>query len=64
MACCNEYEADRQTYPCRKYGIEVCSACLRCKDPDLYCKFRSACLIHFMEKEQRRGHGDAVPAAR
>ncbi len=55
MACCEEHEAERQTYPCRKHGVEMCAACMHCKDPDLYCKFRSACLIHFMDKERRRG---------
>ena len=32
----------------------MCDACLKCRDPDLYCKFRESCVIHFLEKEQQR----------
>ena len=63
MACCNDYEEGRQTFQCRKYEAAMCLACLRCKDPELYCKFRSACLIHFMEKEQRRDAAGGAAAA-
>jgi hypothetical protein len=31
----------------------LCDACLKCKDPELYCKFRPSCMIHFLEKERR-----------
>jgi hypothetical protein len=58
MACCSAYIPGRQTYRCLKFQTEMCAACLKCKDPELYCKFRSACLIHFMEKEQQRGDID------
>jgi hypothetical protein len=58
MACCPAFEPGRQTYQCLKYQTEMCDACLKCKDPELYCKYRSACLIHFMGKEQRRGDVD------
>jgi len=26
-----------------KHDMYLCSACSRCSDPDLYCKFRTAC---------------------
>jgi hypothetical protein len=55
-ACCRNAEEERQTYRCEKHGMDMCAACLRCKDPELYCKFRSACMIHFLEKE-RAGSG-------
>ena len=50
--CCHNAGAGKPAYRCEKHRIEMCDACLRCKDPDLYCKFRSACMIHFMEKER------------
>ena len=54
-ACsCHNDRAGKPSYRCEKYGIEMCDACLHCKDPDLYCKFRSACMIHFMEKQRNR----------
>ena len=34
-----------------KHGVYLCEDCLRCRDPELYCKFRAACLIHFMDKK-------------
>jgi hypothetical protein len=60
-ACCRDYEENKQTYRCEKHGIDMCDACLRCKDPELYCKFRSACMIHFLEKE-RAGGGEGKSA--
>lgn len=51
-ACCRNAEAEKQTYRCEKHRIEMCGFCLKCNDPELYCKFRSACMIHFLEKER------------
>ena len=39
---------------CLKHHHYLCEACLSCSDPDLYCKFRQSCAIHFLEKERRR----------
>jgi len=45
---------DRETsYRCLKHEISMCKECLRCRDPELYCKFRSACAIHFMTKRKK-----------
>lgn len=49
--CCGNTGAGKQIYRCEKHRIDMCDACLRCKDPELYCKFRSSCMIHFLEKE-------------
>ena len=27
---------------------------LKCADPKIYCKFRSGCMIHFLEKEKKQ----------
>jgi hypothetical protein len=55
MPCCDDHEDnDAVRYTCMKHRIEVCAACARCSDPQLYCKFRPGCLIHFMEKERER----------
>jgi hypothetical protein len=59
--CCGNAIEGKQTYRCEKHGVDMCDACLRCKDPELYCKFRSACMIHFLEKE-RAGSGERKPA--
>jgi hypothetical protein len=34
-----------------KHAVYLCEDCLQCRDPELYCKFRSACPIHFMDKK-------------
>ena len=40
---------DRETnYICMKYNIYLCEECLECRDPDIYCKFRPSCPIHFI----------------
>ena len=53
MSCCDLYESGKMQYQCQKYQATMCEACLQCKDPDLYCKFRPSCMIHFLEKERR-----------
>lgn len=43
---------DRVTsYICLKHNIYLCDACLECRDPEIYCKFRSSCPIHFVSKK-------------
>jgi len=44
---------DRETqYICMKHKIYLCEDCLRCKDPKIYCKFRSSCPIWFLSKSR------------
>jgi hypothetical protein len=39
-----------------KHDIYMCEDCLECRDSEIYCKFRSACPIHFLTK--RKGNLD------
>lgn len=57
---------DRETgYICMKHNIYLCQECLECRDPDIYCKFRPSCPIHFITKkgfkdtEETVSHTDA-----
>ncbi|MCP3953162.1 MAG: DUF4445 domain-containing protein [Desulfobacterales bacterium] len=44
---------DRETsYLCSKHNIYMCEECLECRDPELYCKFRSACPVWFMTRRK------------
>jgi uncharacterized 2Fe-2S/4Fe-4S cluster protein (DUF4445 family) len=44
---------DRETpYICMKHQIYLCEDCLSCRDPKIYCKYRSACPIWFMSKRK------------
>lgn len=45
---------DRETaYICMKHQIYLCEECLACRDPKIYCKYRSACPIWFMSKRKQ-----------
>lgn len=45
---------DRETsYLCMKHEIYLCEECLQCRDPNIYCKFRSSCPIWFMSRKRR-----------
>jgi hypothetical protein len=45
------YHADIETrFLCMKHSVYLCHECLKCQDPELYCKFRSSCPVWFMEK--------------
>ena len=44
----------RSSYRCQKYNCDRNGGAPRCPDPELYCKFRSACVIHFIQKEAAR----------
>ena len=42
---------DRETsYRCTKYALYLCEDCLQCRDPEIYCRYREACVIHYMLK--------------
>ena len=43
-----------------KHGVYMCEECLRCRDPEIYCKFRSACSIWFMYKNKEERDKKAV----
>ena len=46
---------DRETnLLCMKHNVYMCDECARCRDPEIYCKFRSSCPIWFMHKEKNR----------
>ena len=47
--CTNHPEAETP-FQCQKHGVFLCRSCLKCRDPQLYCKFRPSCAIAFMEK--------------
>jgi hypothetical protein len=63
MGTCSRHP-DRETpYQCIKHQIFMCEACMTCRDPDIYCKHRSACAIHFIEKERRRAAAQTTPVS-
>jgi len=44
---------DRETsFLCMKHNTYLCEECLKCRDPNIYCKFRSSCPIWFLSKRK------------
>ncbi len=43
-----------------KHAVYLCEDCLRCRDPELFCKFRSACPIYFMDKKGGKDWAEPV----
>ncbi|RJP81379.1 MAG: hypothetical protein C4522_05690 [Desulfobacteraceae bacterium] len=41
---------DRETsLLCMKYNLYLCEECIACRDPAIYCKYRTSCPIWFMD---------------
>jgi hypothetical protein len=38
-------------YACMKHQISMCADCMECRDPEIYCKFRTSCTIWFLTKK-------------
>ena len=43
------------SYLCMKHNVYLCEECLTCRDPEIYCKFRSSCPVWFMQKKGIEG---------
>jgi uncharacterized 2Fe-2S/4Fe-4S cluster protein (DUF4445 family) len=46
-----------------KHEIYMCEECLQCRDPEIYCKFRSACPIWFIHKQKKREERERLAEA-
>ncbi len=55
--CINHPEIETR-FACMKHDIYLCEDCLECRDPDIYCKFRTSCPIWFLTK--RKGNLDEI----
>lgn len=63
MGKCTCHPEKETRFQCLKHGVWLCDGCLRCRDPELYCKHRSACPIWFIEKRERRRQKEQEAAA-
>jgi len=50
MGKCIKHPESETDYKCMKHDNYLCRACLQCRDPEIYCKYRPSCLIWFMDK--------------
>ncbi len=55
--CINHPEKETQ-YLCMKDNIYFCEDCLRCRNPEIYCKFRPSCPIWFIVKKGFKSWGN------
>lgn len=51
MGRCVNHPEHETRYECSKHKVYMCEACLDCRDPDIYCKFREACTIWFLTQK-------------
>jgi hypothetical protein len=51
MGSCLNHPETETPFQCMKYSIYLCEDCLRCRDPELYCKYRPQCLIWYRRKK-------------
>ncbi len=53
MGKCINHPETETSFQCVKYNEYMCELCMKCKDPELYCKFREGCLISYIEKTEK-----------
>jgi len=52
MGRCRNHPDKETSYVCTKYTIYMCEECIKCSDPEIYCKFRTSCPIWFVDKRK------------
>ena len=61
MPRCINHPDIETSYLCEKYNIYMCAGCMHCRDPEIYCKFRTSCPIHFITKRKKSLDGEESP---
>lgn len=51
MGKCSCHPEIETNYLCMKHNVYLCGECLKCRDPEIYCKFRPSCPIWFLQKK-------------
>ena len=60
MSVCVNHPDIETRFACMKHEIYMCEDCLECRDPDIYCKFRTSCPIWFLTKRKGNLDGDTT----
>lgn len=61
MGKCINHPDHETGYICMKHNIYLCQECLECRDPDIYCKFRPSCPIHFITRKGFKEPEETIP---
>jgi len=51
MGKCSCHPEVETSYLCMKDNVYLCAECLKCRNPNIHCKFRSSCPIWYMQKK-------------
>jgi len=51
MARCKNHPDVESRYCCMKHQFFLCEDCVKCVDSEIYCRFRTSCIVHFMDKK-------------
>jgi hypothetical protein len=63
MGQCTCHPEIDSRFLCMKHSLYLCEECLTCRDPEIYCKHRSACVIWFMTKRKQGWEAEAQAAS-
>jgi hypothetical protein len=61
MGKCSCHPENETSFMCMKYNVYLCDDCLECRDPNIYCKYRSSCPIWFMQKRAKGWDDEEKP---
>jgi uncharacterized 2Fe-2S/4Fe-4S cluster protein (DUF4445 family) len=64
MGRCDCHPEIETQFICMKYNVFLCQECLTCRDPHIYCKYRSACPIWFMTRRAEGWELEERPSKR
>jgi uncharacterized 2Fe-2S/4Fe-4S cluster protein (DUF4445 family) len=53
MGRCISHPEKESRFFCMKHKLYFCEECLTCRDPDIFCKYRSSCPIWFMTRREQ-----------
>jgi len=51
MAKCYRHPDREASYYCQKDGNYMCEECACCHSPNIYCQYRTACVINMLTKD-------------
>ena len=54
MGRCVEHPDRETAYMCMKHQIYLCDECLKCRDPKIYCKHRTGCVIWYLSRQNEK----------
>jgi hypothetical protein len=56
---CTNHPGKETAFRCEKDGTYLCDECLICPNPNIYCKFRTGCIIWELQNEDAGQPGSA-----